>query len=91
MWGIAEFSIHLDDEATDLRLVTVQIHTPAGIIHVMGSMSTRGPTVLLSGLHPHGASASDLGFANLRRLAPFIMQEFGYDELIFQGRLERAI
>lgn len=67
MWDLADLSIELDYNMTDVAIVTINVGTPSGTLHIMASMQVVGGTLLLDGLHMHGLRSNTIGLANLMR------------------------
>jgi hypothetical protein len=87
MWEPAQITFDLVDDMTTDPVVTVTVHTPAGVLKLMAEPERVGRTLVLHGLHLQDLSPNAIGAANLIVLAHVVMQRMDIDELIVEGGL----
>lgn len=87
-WRVDQISsLGLIADETDDPVVTFAFQTPAGVISIMGEAEEAedGTVLCLLGMHIEGPGANEVGRANLRVLADFVMEEMGYDAIEVEG------
>ena len=89
IWSAADVTFEIDYAGSSLPVVTIDIHTPAGTMVVMGEPREEGRTLIFAGVHTYGVGfgPNGIGFANLRVIADSIMEKMDYDEIVVEGEV----
>ena len=78
-------SVEIVDDYSEGDVVTIRVHTPAGVIEIMGSIEFSGPILIASEVHIQGLTPNALGMANLRVIAEVILERIDCDEARIEG------
>ena len=89
MWSRGDVSFEIDDTGSSDPVVTINVHTPAGTMVIMGEPKEVGRTLVVAGVHAHGQGVgpNGVGLANLRLIADVVMETLDYDELVVEGEV----
>ncbi|MGH7211436.1 MAG: hypothetical protein ACREF1_08255 [Acetobacteraceae bacterium] len=87
LWDAAGLSFEMVDDLTSDPVVTIAVETPDGTLRFMAEPEAAGATLILRGMHVHGASANAIGAANLMVVAQAVMERMNLDGLVVEGAL----
>lgn len=86
-WTVEDLSFEMDDDQSSDPIATLVIQAPGVVLMVMAEISVDRPQrfMKLSRAHIHGATANEVGFANLKTIAQAVLEGMDLDEIIIEG------
>jgi hypothetical protein len=86
-WAITDIRlIELDTDGCDGEIVTANIHTPLGVVSIIGALDIEGRTLFVRNAHIQSqAGANDFGIAKLRVMAQAELERIDCDEVRIEG------